>query len=57
MVISLQNLVISGVKGLLDVDGIKLIDKDDQAANTCFNVLGPRQSSLSKFGHINIKRP
>ena len=36
MMISLQKLVISGVKGLLDVDGIKLIDKDDQAANTLF---------------------
>ena len=35
MITSLQNIVISGAHGLLNVDGIKIFDKDDQAAKHC----------------------
>ena len=39
MMNSLQNIVISGVEGLLVVDGIKIFDKDDQAAKHCSFIL------------------
>ena len=43
----------------LDVDGIKIFHKDDQAAKKCFylNVLQPGHLNQKNFDPINTRRP